>query len=192
MSTLVGPQAVPTSVPGAVGTIVAQTAAAAATQTAELIPATFTPTMTPSPTKTPTVTPSPTPTFLFILATLSKTPVVSTAGPSGKDFSCALTGQTPADGATMSKNESFSANWTVQNNGSTNWDSRNIDFVYASGTKFTSLKAVDLPKSVAAGESITLKITMQAPSQPDTYKTVWTLESGKNTFCRLDLTIVVK
>jgi hypothetical protein len=92
----------------------------------------------------------------------------------------------------MSKNQSFSVSWTVQNTGGAAWDSRSIDFVYTGGTKLSSLKALDLPKSVAPGESVTLKVTMVAPGSPDTYKTVWMLESGKNTFCRLDITIVVK
>ncbi len=92
----------------------------------------------------------------------------------------------------MSKNQSFAVTWTVQNTGTTTWDSNTVDFTYASGAKLSPLRAVDLPKSVAAGESIALKLTMVAPGSADTYKTVWTLEGGKDTFCRLDLTIVVK
>jgi hypothetical protein len=33
---------------------------------------------------------------------------------------------------------------------------------------------------------------MVAPGSADSYRTVWTLQAGKNIFCRLDLTIVVK
>lgn len=193
VSTLVAPAPAVTPLPPqAIDTIIVQTAQAASTQTAALIPPTLTPTLTPLPTRTPSQTPSPTPTFIFRLATLTRTPKTPTAGPATKDFACSLTDQSPADGAVMSKNQSFSVSWTVQNTGISKWDSNSVDFVYASGAKLTSLKAVDLPKSVAAGESITLKLTMQAPSSADTYKTVWTLESGKDVFCRLDLTIVVK
>ncbi len=92
----------------------------------------------------------------------------------------------------MSSKQSFTASWTVQNTGSAGWDSNSVDFVYVSGAKLSSLKAADLPKSVASGDSITLKLSMVAPGPADTYKTVWTLESGKNAFCRLSLSIKVK
>jgi len=92
----------------------------------------------------------------------------------------------------MSKNQSFAVTWTVQNTGTTTWDSNTVDFAYASGAKLSPLKAVDLPKSVPSGESVALKLTMVAPGSADSYRTVWTLQSGKNIFCRLDLTIVVK
>ncbi len=156
------------------------------------MPPTSTPTLTSVPTRTPSQTPSPTPTFLFLLATLTRTPNIATVGASGKDLSCALIDQTPPDDSVMSKNQSFSVSWTVQNTGSSAWDSNNVDFVYASGAKLASTKGVDLPKTVRSGESIMLKLTMQAPSAPDTYKTVWTLKSGKDVFCRLNISIVVK
>ena len=190
VSTLAGPQ-VPTVVPGAVDTIVVMTAQAAGTQTAALLPPTLTPTLTPVPTHTPSLTPSPTATFLFLLATIARTPTAATAPPSGKDFSCALTDQSPGDGAVVTKNQNFSVTWTVQNTGTSSWDSNSVDFVYASGAKLTSTKGVDLPKSVGPGESIPLKVTMQAPGS-GTYKTVWTLRNGKDVFCRVSLSIVVQ
>ena len=64
--------------------------------------------------------------------------------------------------------------------------------MYVSGAKLTKLKAADLPQSVGTGQTITLKLTMSAPGSADTYKTVWTLENGKDAFCRLTLTIKVK
>jgi hypothetical protein len=193
VSSLVAPgPAIPTPPPGLVNTIVADTAQAAASQTATLLPPTLTPTWTPPPTKTPSETPSPSPTFLFLLTTLTGVPNTQEPGSSPKDFSCTLTGQTPEDEATMAKNQPFSVTWTVQNTGVGVWDSRSVDFNYSSGTRLTSLKSVDLPKSVFPGESIDLKLSMEAPGSADTYRTVWTLESGKATFCRLDLTIIVK
>ncbi len=192
MSTLM-PVQVPTALPPeAFNTIVALTAQAAATQTAALLPPTETPTWTPVPSKTPSPTPSPTPTFLFVLATLTRVPSTPTLGPASKDFACVLIDQTPADGASISKNQTFSVSWTVQNTGFSTWDATNTDFANSGGTKMTSVKRYDLPKSVAAGDTTVLKVTMQAPSSPDTYKTVWTLRNGKDLFCRVDLTIVVQ
>lgn len=192
VSTLVSAPQVTAPPPGAVNTIVVLTAQAAATQTAALLPPTLTPTLTPIPTQTASITPSPTATFLFILATTTRAPKTSTPGPASRDFACSLTDQVPGDDAVMSKNQNFSVSWTVQNTGGAAWDSNSVDFIYSSGTKLSPLKAVDLPKSVAAGDSITLKVTMQAPNSPDSYKTVWTLRSGKDTFCRLSISIIVK
>ncbi|HTP00790.1 MAG TPA: NBR1-Ig-like domain-containing protein [Anaerolineales bacterium] len=176
--------------PQSIDTIVVQTAGAASTQTAAVLPPTLTPTITPLPTRTFTVTPPPSPTFVFLLATLTRTP--PTAEPSSKDFACALTDQSPQDGSSISKNQTFAVTWTVKNTGSSTWDSNTVDFSYASGAKLSPLKAVDLPKTVPSGDSLDLKLTMVAPSSADTYRTVWTLEAGKDPFCRLDVTIVVK
>jgi hypothetical protein len=188
VSTLLTPQS-PAPAAGAVNTIVVQTAQVAQSQTAAALPPTLTPTLTPEPTRTPTETPSPTPTFLFILSTLTKTPTLSA---SASDYACKLTGQTPADGSTITKKQSFVASWTVQNTGQATWDSQSVDFVYVSGAKLATVKAADLPKNVAPGKSVTLTLNMVAPGGADTYKTAWTLEQGKTSFCRLTITIVVK
>ena len=188
MASLLVPQA-PALEPGAVNTIVVQTAQAAASQTAAAMPPTETPTLTPVPTRTASVTPSLTPTFLFLLSTPTRTPTVAA---SSGDFACLLTKQTPDDGATMTKNENFTVSWTVQNSGQATWNSNNVDFVYVSGAKMATVKAADLPKSVAPGQSITLTLSMVAPSSTNNYKTVWTLQQGKNGFCRLTINIVVK
>ncbi|HEX8992829.1 MAG TPA: NBR1-Ig-like domain-containing protein [Anaerolineales bacterium] len=190
LSTLLGP-AVPPPVPGAVNTIVVLTAEAAGTQTAAAIPPTWTPTFTPSPTRTPTITPSPTPTFLFFVFTRTSVPQSATAGAPG-DYQCSLTGQTPADGTTFSKGESFQTTWTVKNTGSVAWDTNTVDFAYVSGTNFASIKLADLPKSVAIGKSIGLRITMTAPSTSGSYQTTWGLQQGNNRFCKVTLSIVVK
>ncbi|MGE5074033.1 MAG: NBR1-Ig-like domain-containing protein [Anaerolineae bacterium] len=180
--------------PGGIATIVVQTAQAAASQTAALLPPTLTPTLTPAPTKTPTETPSPSPTFLFILATMSRTPTeapVSSSGGGSGDFACKLLDQSPADESTMSKNQVFTASWKLQNTGATTWNTNAVDFVYLSGAKIASVKAADLPKSVDSGDSVTLKLSMTAPSDSGRYKTVWTLQQGKTQFCRVSLTIIV-
>jgi hypothetical protein len=188
ISTLIGPQAAAPE-PGAVGTIVVQTAQAAYSQTAAAMPPTETPTLTPVPTRTATVAPSPTPTFIFVLATPTRSPVPSAAA---GDYACLLVDQNPPDGSTIKKNQSFTVKWIVQNSGKATWDSGSVDFVYVSGTKLATVRAADLPKSVAPGQNITLSLNMVAPSSTNKYKTVWTLERGKDAFCRLTINIVVK
>jgi hypothetical protein len=192
LSTLVTPAVVPSPIPGVVDTIVAQTAQAAATQTALQNPPTPTPTLTPIPTRTPTLTPSPSPTFIFVLKTLTRVPPVPTIGSDTKEFACQLVGQTPKDDSVMPKKKDFAVTWTVQNTGASSWDASAIDFIYLSGTKLTDLEAVDLPRSVDHGQSMDLKVTMQAPTAAGTYNTVWALRSGKTTFCRVNLTIQIQ
>ena len=188
VSTLIGPQ-VGAPQPGTVNTIVVQTAQAAFSQTAAAMPPTLTPTLTTVPSRTPSITPSPTPTFLFLLSTPTRSPVPSAAA---GDYACALIDQTPPDDTTMKKNQSFTVKWTVENTGQATWDTNNVDFVYVSGTKMATVRAADLPKSVAPGKSVTLSLSMVAPSSANKYKTVWTLEQGKNSFCKLNISIVVK
>ena len=188
MTTLVAPVPIATLAPGGINTIVAQTAGAAGTQTAVLLPPTLTPTATLPPTRTPTVTPSPTATFIFILATQSKTP---TPGPASGDYGCNLVSQTPADDTTMKKNQTFTVSWKVRNTGSTTWDSNQVDFVYVSGAKMAAEQAIDLPKSVEPDATVTLKVDMTAPSKSGTFKTAWSLHRGKNDFCRLNISIVI-
>ncbi len=92
----------------------------------------------------------------------------------------------------MKKNQNFTASWTVVNSGQATWNTNNVDFVYLSGAKMANVKAADLPKSVAPGQSITLTLSMLAPNTPNSYKTAWTLQQGKIGFCRLTINIVVK
>ncbi len=186
--------AAPAPVPGAVNTIVVLTANAASTQTQAALPPTLTPTLTPVPTRTPTQTPSPTVTFIFLLATRTHTPKPATQAPAGTpgNFTCILVNQSPADGASFSKNQSFTASWKVQNTGVSTWVASSVDFAYVSGAKLASVKLADLPKDVAPGDTVTLKLPMTAPGSANTYKTVWTLEQGKTAFCKVTLSIVVK
>lgn len=188
VSTLIGPQAAAPQ-PGAVGTIVVQTAEAANSQTAAAMPPSETPTPSAVPTRTASVTPSPSPTFIFVLATPTRSPVPSAAA---GDYACLLVDQSPPDGSTMKKNQNFTVKWTVQNSGQATWDSGSVDFVYVSGAKLATVRAADLPKSVASGQTIALSLNMVAPSSTNKYKTVWTLQRGKDPFCRLTINIVVK
>jgi hypothetical protein len=184
------PAPAPTEVPGAVSTIVVQTAQVAASQTAAAMPPTLTPTLTQVPTRTPSATPSPTPTFLFLLLTPTKTPLpTSSAGA----LACQLTAKTPIDATVMKKNQKFTMSWTVGNVGSAEWDPAHVDLVYLNGARMNAPKVADLPNSVPPGQSITLTLSMTAPSTAGDYKSVWALQQGKsNNFCKLNISITVE
>ena len=53
------------------------------------------------------------------------------------------------------------------------------------------VKAIDLPDSVGPDDTITLKVSMNAPGSDGNYKTVWTLRQGRTEFCRLTINIKV-
>jgi hypothetical protein len=182
--------------PVGIETIVAQTAAVAATQTAKEFTPTLTPTLTPFPTKTPSDTPTATPTFIFLLTSPTPVPgiVITPATaitPSSNDYECQLTDQTPPNDTTEPANEDFVIIWTVANTGRKTWDSNSVDFVYSSGARIYKSKAADLPNSVATGQAVSLKITMTAPKNSGTYRTIWALRRGQNEFCTMSLRIVV-
>ncbi len=191
------PVAIPTTAPGGIETIVAETAAFAATQTAAVFTATLTPTLTPFPTAIPSDTPTVTPTFLFLLISPTPVPgVVITPStpitPSATDYECQLTGQSPADDFIMPANKGFITVWTVANTGRKTWDDTSVDFIYLSGAKLAKGKGADLPNSIAPGAAVSLKISMTAPKNPGTYRTVWTLRLGQNEFCTMSLRIIVQ
>jgi Ig-like domain-containing protein len=187
---------VPTLDPVGVNTFIAQTVNAASTRTAAAMPS-----VTPSPTLTPTVateTPSPTPTATVIFILSSPTPLVIptftnvSSGNNNENWSCQVTRVSPANGSSFNPRDDFDAFWTVRNNGQKNWERNSIDFIYISGDKIHKVSGYDLDSNVRVGNSIDLGVDMQAPKDPGTYTTTWTLRTGDREFCTLTLTIVVK
>jgi hypothetical protein len=191
--------ALPTFDPNAVGTFIAMTANAAATQTAAARPsATLTPSVTPTRN---TETPSPTATNTVIFVLPSRTPIViptftnvilSGGGSSSDNYACRITKVTPPYGSSFSPREDFDVIWTVTNIGRKNWDRTDIDYIYASGAKIHKISGYDLDKNVKVGNSIGLGVDMQAPKDPGTYQTYWTMRIGSKEFCSLTYTLVVK
>jgi hypothetical protein len=191
------PQSAPTVDPAAVNTFIAQTVEAATTRTAAAIPSstltpTITPTFTPSPTATATVIfilASPTP---LVLPTFTNTAVsLGGSGTSSDNYACQVTRVAPPNGSSLSPRDDFDVFWTVRNIGQRNWDRTDIDYIYSSGAKIHKVSGYDLPSNVRVGNSADLGVDMQAPKDPGTYSTVWTMRIGDNEFCPLRFTIVV-
>jgi len=188
---------IPTMDPGAANTFIAQTVIAAGTRTAAAMPS-----VTPSPTLTPTLatetsSPTPTSTVIFILSTPTPlviptfTNVSGGGGTSNQNFSCQVTRVSPANGSTFGPRDDFDAVWTVRNNGQRNWNRSDIDYIYSSGDRIHKVSGYDLSENVRTGNSIDLGVDMQAPKDPGTYNTTWTMRNGDRTFCTMTLTIVV-
>ena len=190
---------VPTIDAGAVGTLIVQTVNAAGTQTAAALPS-ATATVSVTPTRN-TETPSPTPTSTIVFFFPSDTPVViptltnaslGGSGSSSDNFACRILQVTPPNGSSFNPRDDFDVVWTVRNIGQRNWDRTNIDYIYSSGAKIHKISGYDLPKNVKVGNSIALGVDVQAPKDPGTYQTVWTMRSGSKTFCPMTYTLVVK
>jgi hypothetical protein len=194
-------QPFPTADPNAVGTFIAQTANAASSQTAAAQPTlTYTPTLTPTR-LTDTPSPTATATVIFILST--PTPLViptftfisgggSGSGTSSADFSCQVISVSPANGTSFNPRADFDATWRVRNNGQRTWDRNSIDFIYDSGDRIHKVSGYDLSANVRSGDTTNFSADMEAPQNPGTYSTAWTLRRGNNDFCKMSLTIVVR
>jgi hypothetical protein len=188
-------QSSPTLDPVAVNTFIAQTVEAATTRTAAAMPSvTLTPTITPTPTASPTATVtfvlvSPTP---LVLSTFTNTPVnLGGSGSSSDNYACRVTRVSPPNGSSFSPRDDFDVFWTVRNIGQRNWDRTDVDYIYSSGAKIHKVSGYDLPSNVSVGNSSDLGVDMQAPKDPGTYSTVWTMRIGDDEFCPLRFTIVV-
>ena len=146
------------------------------------------PSSTPLPTSTsfvlPTKTITPTPT-----ATATETPTIT---PTSSAYGCNVVSSSPSYNASFPPGGDFDGRWTLQNTGTESWGDI-VDLIYISGAKFQAYAdAVDLPKSVAPGESVDVVVDMLAPRDPGTYKTIWRLRRSDTTFCEVTLQIVVK
>jgi Ig-like domain-containing protein len=191
--TVVAPPSMPTTDPNAINTYIVQTANVASSQTAAVLP-TSTPTGTFTPTPRNTDTPEPTATATVLFLFYTSTPVVlpGTDVASSKSYACEVMSVTPADGTTFASRAAFDAAWKVKNIGKRDWDHNSVDYAYLSGDKFHKVATYDLDTTLAAGEIRTLVVAMQAPKNPGTYTTNWTLRISAVNFCTMSLTIVVK
>jgi len=198
--TFAAPQA-STPVPGAVNTFIVQTSNAASTRTAAAMP-TSTPsaTITSTPRNTDTPIPTETPTFIFLLPTLTPIPTFTRVtipgsgggGSSSRNYSCQLVSVDPPNGTTFDARADFDAVWRVRNNGQSTWDRNSVDYIFLSGDQFHKVSGYDLSENVRAGETTNLTVDMEAPRNPGTYTTRWTLRVASDNFCTLELRIVVR
>jgi len=193
------PTQIPAFDPNSINTAIVLTAEAAATQTAILMPATLTPSVTPFPTSTLPPSETPTPTFIFILptstvpsATPTPEPTRDSATGGGSSFDCRVDSQSPADNTVYTPGTDFDAAWEITNTGNDRWDANSADYRYVSGDKIHQAEIYDFNKSVGAGKRTVIIVDMKAPASPGTYSTTWKIYIGKNKFCPMSVTIIVK
>ena len=169
--------------------IMAQTAAAMPKETATPTPInTRRPTMTSFPTATivvlsPTHTPTLTPAY---------TPTNITSGSGNVLYACELVKLSPGSGYIVKPRERFKWTWTVRNIGTTKWWTDTMFVTYASGAQYHLKKEFSLGSPTDIDETGVFVIKMEAPKEPGTYTTTWSLKKGIHTFCYAQLRIVVK
>jgi hypothetical protein len=184
-----------TATADAIRTESAQTVVAdyASRPTATQLPSTAT--LAPSATEVPSATSAPTEVPVAATNTPPPTKTPGYAGPTitPNSYVCIITAFSPAYGASFSPGADFDARWTVKNTGSKTWSSGEIDYRFISGQAMhTGASVYDLPKNVAAGESIELIVDMLAPGSAGAYATTWSINMGATSICPLPVHIVVK
>ncbi len=80
------------------------------------------------------------------------------------------------DGTILPANASFIKTWRIKNSGSCSWDT-GYQLIFSSGSLLSAPSAVNLPATVAPGQSVDISVNMVAPSTSGTYKGFWKLSS---------------
>lgn len=151
---------------GFTATALVQTIQAQWTQIALLQP-TATPltTDTPTPTETPTLTLTPT-----------QTATNTAAAVSGCNLATLESDVTIPDGTVLVGGTSFVKTWRILNSGTCTWNS-NYQLIYTSGNSFSASSTVNLPGTVAPGQTVDLSVSMVAPTALGTYQGYWEFRS---------------
>lgn len=190
--------AAPTTVPTVDPQIFASTVSAARTeavqtvyeQLTQAVTSTPLPTDTPQPTDTATMTPVPptlTPTKIIVYAPTFT--VVPTQGA----YQCSISNLSPAYGDSLTSGADFDLAVTLDNIGTKEWSTDNIDFKYLSGAKFQKkVDGIDLPSNVDPGDSIHLVIDMTATTGTGVQNASWGLVFGSTPFCVVNIQVNVK
>lgn len=149
-------------------TEVAQTVEANLTQAAQTAQATDTPQVVTLP---PTVT----------LDAPTKTPVPPTATnvPIPCDRAQFVTDVTVPDGKEFAPGKEFVKTWRLKNTGSCTWTT-SYALVFESGDAMDASASINLPGSVAPGQTIDVSVELTAPDSPGTYRGNWKLRNASN------------
>lgn len=86
------------------------------------------------------------------------------------------------DGSQILAGAEFLKTWRIQNSGTCTWDGR-YHFVHAGGPVLGAVvENMQLPTTIAPGQTIDLNIQMLAPVTPGSYQSDWKLQSPQGAF----------
>jgi hypothetical protein len=84
------------------------------------------------------------------------------------------------DGMVLGAGDSFVKTWRLSNAGSCIWNS-NYNLVFSSGSQLSAPSSVNLPGSVAPGQTVDISVSMVSPNNTGTYTGYWKLENDTGT-----------
>ncbi len=87
---------------------------------------------------------------------------------------------TIADGSYIAPGNTFIKTWRIRNNGTTTWTT-NYKLVFVSGAQMANVSFVNLPYTVAPGQTVDISVQMTAPTAQGSYKSEWMLENESGT-----------
>lgn len=89
---------------------------------------------------------------------------------------------TAPDNSQVLANTTFVKTWRIKNNGTCTWDGR-YHLVHAGGpTLGAVVETLQMPASVAPGQTVDLSLTMLAPVTPGSYQSDWKLRTPQGSF----------
>jgi hypothetical protein len=136
-----------------------------------------TPTPLPSATAMPTNTSLPTQTPMTATLPAARTVVVATSG--GCYNSAYVSDVTIPDGTKMYPGQSFTKTWKISNSGTCAW-TEDFTLVHVSGDAM-SASTVKLSEAVAVGKTLSISVSMVAPSTTGTYYSYWAVANSAGT-----------
>jgi len=152
-----------------------QVATLQALQTQALTTATSFPTLgfpTLPPLNTPgTVTATVAPIATAVIGVKSATPVTYC------NWAAYIKDVTIPDGTTLAPGTAFTKIWRLQNIGTCAWTTA-YDLVFSSGHQMSGASSVDLPASVAPGQTVDISVNLRAPAAEGKYRGYWGLRSS--------------
>jgi hypothetical protein len=126
------------------------------------------------PTLTPTPTPTSTPT-LFPTSFPTVTPTPTKITPC--DAAAFVMDVTVPDGTSFSPGAPFTKVWRIRNAGTCTWTNA-YSFVFYTGSQMSGPASVNIPSSVAPGQTVDVAVGLVAPAQPGSYRGDWLLRNA--------------
>ena len=115
--------------------------------------------------------------LMIAVLSLSLAPTQSAFAASICDAAQFVADVTIPDGTTFKAGDTFNKTWRLKNVGTCTW-STSYTLVYVSGDKLGALASVQLPKSVAPGQTVDVTVAMTAPANAGTYRGYWQLKNA--------------
>src|SRR4030042_5520432 len=119
--------------------------------------------------------------IMLLALVFSVIPAASGAAPvaaaSACDWAQVVADVTVPDGTTFAANTAFTKTWRIKNIGTCTWTT-SYSLVFDSGSKMGGPTSVNLPKSVAPGQTVDISISLTAPSSAGHYIGYWKFKNA--------------